>query len=176
MTGWTPADFSVIRVRGASSGGEAPRAGAAGSCPARAEIAVRDEATLRILRRCPAGDYADSGRAEQREEDGVTGPTVCICHGLICGWDDEAGDWQMTILHVADGTRQILGPCHQVPSGRIDNRLVMDNRASGQFPDTALVTTDLHGGDVQPFLTINPPGNPGLFDTWMTRSASFTRR
>jgi hypothetical protein len=87
---------------------------------------------------------------------------------LLCGWDDQDHNWKMTILDVTTGTREILGPCHGVPLGRIGNRLVNLNRNPPQLQGSHLLTTDLHGGDPQPFIIINQPSGIRPFDTWIS--------
>jgi hypothetical protein len=87
---------------------------------------------------------------------------------LVCGWDDENGDWKLTTLNVIDSTRDILGLIEQVPTGRIGNRLVLYNLDRSQFAGAHLLTTDLHGEDPQPWLYTDPPCYIGMLDTWMS--------
>jgi hypothetical protein len=59
-----------------------------------------------------------------------------------------------------------------LPIGRLNSRLVAHNTvAYDEHPDlgeASLLTTDMHGNDPQPFITVQLPCGLTLLNTWMT--------
>ncbi|GGK11092.1 hypothetical protein GCM10010123_46330 [Pilimelia anulata] len=84
---------------------------------------------------------------------------------VLCRWDEPGGG--RNILNTEDGSREVLDGSSKIPTARFGDRLFPGAASYTPNRGITMSTTDMHGGDTQPFMTLPPNTRVLTFHTWL---------